>query len=375
MELQGIKINDFTREQIDALYPEAIMIMPMKVWTLPKNKKHMKDDILSGGKYIAQIKKDGYYYSYEKHEKNCYLFSKSVSKKTGLLSEKLSNVPHIAEILKKHISDDTILIGEIISAKGGSNEVTKIMGCLPAKACKRQQNDDNTKLRFYIHDISMLNGNSLLKVTTEERLVLLHALEMQFEELASDRDKMFIEFAETYTKDLGQVYSDAFANEEEGIVLKSKLGLIVPNKRPAWNTIKFKKELADLDVVCMGFCEPTYYYEGKELETWSYFDNYGDAITKAAYMNWIGSIRVGAYDENEVLQYIGTVSSGITEELLRKIKYDQEKFIGMPMVIGAMEPGVNINKLRHLYLNSKIGLLGFRDDIDPKDCTLAKIFN
>ncbi|KFZ25973.1 MAG: hypothetical protein KQ78_01929 [Candidatus Izimaplasma bacterium HR2] len=31
MELQGVKINDFTREQIDKLYPEACMIMPMKI--------------------------------------------------------------------------------------------------------------------------------------------------------------------------------------------------------------------------------------------------------------------------------------------------------------------------------------------------------
>jgi len=45
------------------------------------------------------------------------------------------------------------------------------------------------------------------------------------------------------------------------------------------------------------------------------------------------------------------------------------------MVIGAMEQGVGENKLRHLYLNSKIGYLGFREDIDPNDCTLDEIFN
>ena len=31
MEFQGVKINDFTREQIDKLYPNALIIMPMKV--------------------------------------------------------------------------------------------------------------------------------------------------------------------------------------------------------------------------------------------------------------------------------------------------------------------------------------------------------
>jgi len=39
------------------------------------------------------------------------------------------------------------------------------------------------------------------------------------------------------------------------------------------------------------------------------------AIKKAVYEGWIGSIRVGAYDKNGELQYIGTVSSGITDAL------------------------------------------------------------
>lgn len=394
MEYEGVKINDFTKEQIDALYPNALMIMPMKVWTLPKTKKHMKEEVLSEGKYVGQLKKDGYYYSYEKHENNSYLFSKSVSKKTGLLSEKINNVPHIKEILNKHLPLETVLIGEICSRKGGSNEVTKIMGCLSPKAIQRQNADPESKLYFYVHDIAVFNGVNCLELSTLDRLSTIDLLKYKFEKEATEEEKMFVEFAETRYEGLGDMLSDAFADDEEGIVLKLKTGKIIPNKRPAWNTIKFKKEMDPFDVVCMGYEPPKVNYTGTQPETWEYWfdgpsndflsignyshvpEDYGYArVTKAFYLGWIGSIRVGAYDENGELQYIGRVSSGLTENLLRAIADDQEKFIGMPLVIGAMEPGIGDNTLRHLWLNSKIGFYGFRDDIDATDCTMNKIFN
>lgn len=394
MELEGVKINKFTREQIDALYPGAYMIMPMKVWTLPKNKKDMKDKILLGGKYIAQLKKDGYYYSYEKHEDKSYLFSKSVSKKTNLLSEKIDNIPHIQEILDNFLPDDTVLIGEICSRKGSSNEVTKIMGCGAEKARMRQEKDPSSKMYFYIHDIAIYAGHNQLNINADCRLKTLQLLKEKFEEHATDEQKMFIEFAETRYEGLGEMLSDAFANEEEGIVLKKCDGKIIPDKRPAWNTIKFKKEMADLDVVCMGYESPNPNYEGNSIETWIYWidassnqflpeGNYSHVpkdygycpVKEAFYKGWIGSIKVGAYNEDGELQFIGTVSSGITKTLFIAIHDDPDRFIDMPLVIGAMEPGVGENTLRHLYLNSKVGFYGFREDIDPMDCTLAKIFN
>ncbi|KFZ25972.1 MAG: hypothetical protein KQ78_01928 [Candidatus Izimaplasma bacterium HR2] len=125
------------------------------------------------------------------------------------------------------------MIGEICSRKGGSNEVTKIMGCLPLKAVARQENDSNSKLYFYVHDIAIYAQEMQLNIKTEERIVLLNGIKENFEKQATNEEKMFVEFAETYTKDLGQLLSDTFAAEEEGIVLKSKLGFIVPNKRPA----------------------------------------------------------------------------------------------------------------------------------------------
>ena len=341
----------------------------------------MKDEILSNGKYIAQIKKDGYYYSYEKHENNSYLFSKSVSKKTGLLSEKLSNVPHIGEILNKYIPVNTVLIGEICSRKGGSNEVTKIMGCLPVKAIMRQKKDPTSKLYFYVHDIAIYLGHGQLNINADCRLKTLELLKDRFEKEATEEEKMFIEFAETYTEDLGTILSDAFANEEEGIVLKKCDGKIIPNKRPAWVNIKFKKEIADIDVICLKFIPPKYNYEGSEIETWKYFNDEGNPITKAAFIGWIGSIEIGAYDQSGELISIGTVSSGLTEALLEEIKKDPNKFIGKPLVIGAMEPGAKEEgySLRHPYINSKAGCCyGFRlddQDITPKDCLLSKIFD
>ena len=89
-----------------------------------------------------------------------YLFSRNVSATTGILTEKLANVPHIQEALKI-LPCGTILIGEIYYPGKTSKDVTKIMGCLAPEAIRRQQTSG--LIHFYLHDIIKFNGFDLQK--------------------------------------------------------------------------------------------------------------------------------------------------------------------------------------------------------------------
>ena len=122
------------------LYPEALIIEPMKINKIPDGKEHMFPSLCESGEYFAQLKKDGYWYMFEKTENHSYLFSRNKSVETGVLTEKGANVPHIMEILN-HLPTGTILIGEIYYPGKRSKDVTPIMGSLPEKAIERQDGE------------------------------------------------------------------------------------------------------------------------------------------------------------------------------------------------------------------------------------------
>lgn len=368
MKINNTEINDFNSADIDSLYPKAMMIMPMKVWSLPKNKSHMKEEVLNDDKYFKTVKKDGYWYQLEKTmDGECFLFSKTVSKKTGLLSEKGENVPHIIQPLLSKIPNGTVMVGEIYIQGKTSSDITKIMGCLPEKAIERQKLDED-KVSFYVHDLLMYKNTSLLEVGAYDRFKLL----TKAFEICGLNDEPFIEIAELITTDGVEALSRLLNEGEEGLILKLKDGAYFPDKRPSWNTIKFKRTTGDLDVVCMGYEAPTKIYAGKEINDWKYFDTDGTSVTKAYKNGWIGALKIGVYIDN-VLTQIGTVSSGLTEDLLIKIAADPESFTNKALTVGAMEINEEDKTLRHPFVNSKVGTFGFREDMDIKDCTWEKM--
>ena len=128
------------------------------------NKEPIEKDVnlaLSSGNYVGQEKLDGYFYMMEKTDDgNIYLFSRSKSKKTGELTEKIDNVPHIKSWAEDNVPDGTILIGEIYVPGGKSKDCTRIMGCLPKNAIARQENEGF--IHYYIHDCLRFDGKMVL---------------------------------------------------------------------------------------------------------------------------------------------------------------------------------------------------------------------
>ena len=357
----------------------ARMIKPMKIWKLPPNKEHMFAEICNGGEYFGEKKVDGYFYQFEKAKNgNSYLFSRTTSAVTGILSEKIDCVPHIVEALSC-LPEETIIVGEIYYPGKTSKAVTQIMGCLPDKAIARQEQQGY--IHFYMHDILYYNGEDLLSTGAWDRY---KKLKQVYEEYGlSEYD--FLELAEATDENLQELTAALLNAGEEGIVLKKKDGAYQPGGRPAWRTIKVKK-MDYVDAICIGFCEPTKEYTGKEIETWPYWctldslnnelvtdicqygNNGWTPITKGYFYNWKTAMRIGAYDDKSQIKEIGTVASGLTDELREDFSLNPQKYLNKVVALQCMERDSKEKTLRHPFFKM------FRDDKDAKDCTLDTMF-
>lgn len=375
----------FNQEKIQELYPEAMMIPAMKIHA--STNTQLKNACESSD-YFGQIKKDGAWYQFEKHANHSYLFSRSPSKKTGLQAEKLANVPHIAEALSC-LPIDTILVGEIYYPGQSSRNTVEIMGCLPAKAIERQ-NGSRGKIHYYIHDILMYNGVNLVsnKVNNETRYKILEKIFYLHELNKYD----FLDFAEAWDDNLYERVGNALAAGEEGMVIKKKTGIYEPDKRPDSNLKAKKVDFAD--VVIIGFDEPTKEYYGKELENWQYWVwempsekmfferlpigvHYGEecinginiAVTKPYYMGWHNSrIKIGAYDNDGNIIEIGTIHSGISDEMKKDMTDNPDKYLNHVCSIQMMETDKIAHTIRHGFFKF------MRDDKPITDCTIKSIF-
>ena len=353
----------FNQEKIQELYPEAKMYSAMKI---NKGTDELLKKVCESGTAFGQIKKDGYWYQFEKHEHYSYLFSRSASTVTKLQSEKSANVPHIMEALSV-LPKDTILIGEIYYPGGSSKTVTTIMGCLPKKAIERQ-NGKSGLIHYYIHDIIMFNGLDFVKnkVSNYDRYRILKKIFEKYN-LAND----YIELAEAWTDNLYSRIGTALAAGEEGMVIKVKDGIYEPDKRPL--TMLKAKKVDFIDAVIIGFEEPTKEYYGKEIQNWNYWiqneNGQPVAVTKPYYMGWHNSrIKIGAYNNKGILVEIGTIHSGISDEMKEDMTNNPNKYLNKVCSIQCMELDKKEHTIRHGFFKY------MRDDKDIIDCQIEDIF-
>lgn len=366
------------------MYNNAKMIPAMKIWKAEGNNALKLSSILAAGGYFGQLKKDGYFYQFEKTPSgNGYLFSRNISRTTGMLTEKSANVPHIMETLNK-LPCDTIILGEIYFPGKTSKDVTKIMGCLPEEAIKRQEKDG--KIYYYIHDLIYYNYEDYQQKGAYERYLKLKEI---FEEYNLGENP-YIQLADIEEDNLLDFANNALSAGEEGVVLKKRDCPYYPDKRPAWSMIKIKKS-DTVDAFIIGYEQAERVYTGKELETWPYWEekaedgewykaigDYFEAhqhnphlyrpITKGYYNNWVTRIRVGAYLDNGEIKDIGLVHSGLTDEMCDKFAREPEKYLHKVIEISCMEKDNNEKTLRHASFKR------FREDKNDSDCKISEIF-
>ena len=159
---------------MESKYPGSHQVPPMRYANKPGLETILKT--WESGEWIAQEKKDGAWYQLEKTDDgHIYLFGRTVSKVTGEYTEKSANVPHIVEWAQKYLPNGTTLVGEIYIPGGKSNDVTKIMGCTPENAKRRQYEPENFKLfggpvHYYVFDCIRYRGEDLCDESTIDRI-------------------------------------------------------------------------------------------------------------------------------------------------------------------------------------------------------------
>ena len=372
----------FDINKVNELYPGVgnLMIEPQLI--------HKSTDAqlkaVDNGEWFAQLKKDGALYMFVKgSEGQTYLFGRTVSKVTGLLTEKSANVPHIIEAFHD-IPNNTVILGEIYYPGKTSKDVTSIMGCLPQKAIERQ-NSTYGRIHYYIYDCLYFNNCSLLDVDNWTRYRVLQEVWKKCI-VPGSVIPWCVELADAVETDIYASVGAALAAGEEGMVVKKKSALYEPGKRP--QTMLKAKQMDFIDAVVIGFKEPTVEYTGKEIETWQYWmtekgDNlpigfhYGEGddntiyipITKHAYFGWKNAIEIGAYDEEGNIHSIGTIASGLTDDLRAAFAETPEVYLNKVVEIQCMMKDNKEKTLRHGFF------VKFREDKNPKDCTLDTIFN
>ena len=148
------------------------------------------------------------------------------------------------------------------------------------------------------------------------------------------------------------------------------------------------KSIAQLPESILNIILPDSTYEGKEISNWEYWvssdptgiaykgiDGYkgylkGELIpvTKGWFYGWKTAIEIGAYNDEGKLVKIGTVSSGLTDELREDFKNNPSKYLNKVVELQCMEKDAKEHTLRHPFFKR------FRDDKNEKDCTFKEIF-
>ena len=344
-----------------SLYPGSIQLAPMRYAVKPSQSQI--EQAWSSGEWIAQEKKDGAFYQLEKTDVgNVYMFGRTVSKKTGEYTEKSDNFPHIKKWAEDNLPNGTILVGEIYIPGGKSNDVTKISGCLPANAYKRQfESSEYQPVHYYVFDIIRFKGQDLCDMPTVDRLV---RLEFGLDGLW---DGEYVERAQTYFDNFEEHLKNIFAAGGEGMVFKHMdCPYRVGKRTTASQMFKYKESLDSVDLICIGLEDPTYYYEGKEAESWLYKNEKGELITKPVYYGWKTALRVGAYKDGKIKE-IGTVASGLTDADREDMGVNPENWINKVVEIQCMSTTKD-GALRHPVFRR------VREDKGPDDCLWDEIF-
>ena len=387
----------FDYNKVESLYPGAggLMQEAMLIWKLPAGKETMMSEVCSNGQYFAEEKIDGAWYQFTKGMNGKeYLFGRTTSKVTGVMTEKGQNVPHILSALDC-LPNGTAIIGEVYFDGGTAKDTVTITGCLPLEAIRRQ-NDPKGKglIKYYIHDIIFYDGVNLMSTGAWDRYRILKAVWDKF----NLSQYSYLRLALAVEDGIEDEVSRILNSGGEGMVLKKRDAIYSPGKRPAWSAIKFK-QMDDVDLICTRCIPATKEYTGKELDTWQYWiiekmTEYGDEatwrfykkcevgnktairspayrtipVTKPYYLGWPSAIGIGGYDDNGELIEIGTVSSGLTDEDKQNMANNHNAFVGKVVALHAMSRDRVAKTLRHPVFK------GWRDDKDAKDCKLTEVF-
>jgi DNA ligase 1 len=167
--------------------------------------------------------------------------------RTELFSRDLRNISHeFPELAGLRFSEDLILDGEIV-AFGPERKLSffDLQRRLGRKRTVDFFETEDVPVLYMAFDLLRLNGETLLKTALSERRRRLDQLNLPGRVKVSPTQKI------ASIEDINEAYQTARNESQEGLMIKDADSLYTPGRRGgSW--IKFKKELATLDVVVVG---------------------------------------------------------------------------------------------------------------------------
>ena len=358
-----------------------------KYWSFPKTykgdaKKETKTMILSE-EYLGAEKKDGHYSRLIKDEDGNIILHGRDKSVDGTYHNKVEWVPQCNNFFNS-LPNGTCLLGELyFPNQRGSRKVTTILGCLKDKALDRQEKGE--KLSFYVFDIWAYDGKSLLETKMKDRVDKY--LNKDIKDFSLNENNVQVAeylVGEELWSSLGKILSEG----GEGVVITQKDSKPAPGKRTARKTLKVKMEIEQtIDVFIDGeYKLPTRIYSGKEITTWSFWENtktgkkyntsmYNEycsgvplePITKPYYYGWASAVSISVMKDGKPF-HIGWIS-GITDEIKAGIVTEPEKYKNKVFEITCME----IEKINGNYSLRHAKIVQERKDKSYEDCSFEQI--
>ena len=368
---------------------------PMKYFAPPnsmsREMRQMKlQQMIDSGDYMFGLKTDGNWSRAVLTEDRNALQTRGISKTTGTYGEVHEKVLFWDSVTAAFTEGTTVILGEIYLPGGIDKDCGAILRCLTPKAIARQK---DIPLRWRIFDVLALDGVDMMNEPFDERIRLIPIVVNRI-------NSPLVEGVEYYEMDntFFDKISEIFAGGGEGCVCYRKDSRYEPGKRGphAWDTVKVKQEItSEIDCIITGTVKGEKIYTGKDIAVWPFWENqrtgellcgeyFGEyqlggaylPVTKNYYNNWPAAIQVGVYNKDGQLIPLCKVS-GLTEEFKTELRDHLDNWVGVPVSISGMmvseahmgEDGEGIS-IRHPLLK-RIR----KDDLNPSDCTLAKIYN
>lgn len=356
-------------------------------WDTEKKKQNAMNKIFSLEWYGAR-KVDGVFGMIGRNLDGEIFWRPRAKNTKGEFVNKIEWLPQIHDFLKKIDPGTVFLCETYIPAHESAKDTTSVLNCLLPKSLKRQENEEY-KLHIYIFDILADSGESYLNMKAIDRFLRVEDYSKCY------GTHLYIEWAQYYNgQELWDMLQSLLANGYEGMVITREDAPYTPGSRKQIYTLKIKKEIQEtIDCVIIGANSPTKLSGTSMPEEWEWWFNettnekilaseyftqnhesiyklYVDGgpvipVTKAWFYGWAGSLKLGLYDKEQEIIYVGDLS-GITEEQ----KENWKQLVGAVVEISCMEITTNQNGgwgFRHPRM------LRIRDDKPARECTTDQI--
>lgn len=347
------------------------------------------EQMAASGNYLWSEKFDGNFSRAVITTERAVLQTRGISKITGTYSELQEKVFFWDSVVKAFNRGTTVILGELYMPGGIDKDVGSITRCLVPKARERQK---DKKLEWHIFDVLVLDGNDMINIPIEERVKHIPEVVTRINNPLVQGIE-YHEMNENFFDEINTIFSRG----GEGAVCYKKGVIYTPGKRSsAWTTMKVKQEISsDIDCFITSVEPAIRDYTGKDIKNWNFwedertgekligqlYDEYCTGrtihpISKGYFYNYPGAVYTSIYDNNGNIIPLCKVA-GLTDEMKAALRDNFDEWYMCPLTLGGMmvstaqanNDGTGIS-VRHPYIKHIR-----KEDLNPEDCTLAKILS